>query len=680
MWLLSTDRAELHHFPFPNAVAGGYAVLSHTWGNREQTFQDTQALRERCVRTGENPRDLSSNKVRESCILAERHGYKWIWNDTCCIDKTSSTELSEAINSMFVWYSFAEVCFAYLGDVDSNCQLDAPGSAFRTARWHTRGWTLQELISPFLVIFVSGDWKIIGEKQELAPLLEEITGVRRQVLMGEMHYSVPSIAERMSWASQRNTTRVEDEAYCLMGLFNVNMPTIYGEGRQAFQRLQQEIMKQSIDTSLFAWDDWVTSLADGATPMELQPLHRTFKLSSFRIFYLLADSPTGFFNKRFGRGVRYTPSVSDPLQPYLDWQWEMNAEKVAPEKRAYREFGPFGRIELPKFSFTHYGVECRFPIIESDGLTIVVLLCDTGREHLGLLLCPSNDPIQDPSRKKYYAAYSFLTPDLTWAQPFRLISLGSDFYNLTLHLNGAVKTVTAEWRDIFISDSPPPIEKLKDVTPSFRCFPLHSIKPAPPFRFPHWLVGRLTQMGLPLRSLKVSNYPVPEEPLRVAADFIDTVEAERVFVLLGTCMQSRTPTHWARALVSFKDTGSYYHADYQHRCSVHHITAWPDWAKSFGDARRTVRLSFSRYTLAPEHTLVVHVELEGSVYDAMKKRRNVDFPSRKALGLTPEARDVGPGVLSPLSHVTHPRTAAQDSAGAISDRTSREPRTRRARG
>ena len=160
MWLLSTDRAELHFFPTPEAVTGGYAILSHTWGDNEQTFQDTQAIRDKCKETGQNPRDLATSKVHECCILAERHGYRWVWDDTCCIDKTSSSELSEAINSMFHWYSFVEVCYAHVegvSGVKSRHDLEAPRSAFRNARWHTRGWTLQELIAPFVVIFVSQD-------------------------------------------------------------------------------------------------------------------------------------------------------------------------------------------------------------------------------------------------------------------------------------------------------------------------------------------------------------------------------------------------------------------------------------------------------------------------------------------------------------------------------------------
>ena len=322
MWVLSTDRAELHFFPSPAAIPGGYAILSHAWGDNEQTFQETRALEKQCKEAGKTPRDLSSEKVRECCKLAERYGYHWLWDDTCCIDKTSSTELSEAINSMFIWYSCAEMCFAYLADVDSGCDLHAEESAFRTARWHSRGWTLQELIASIFVIFVARDWKTIGTKKQLAPLLEEVTGVPRQVLTREAHFSAVSVAERMLWASKRSTTRVEDEAYCLMGLFNVNMPTLYGEGRQAFYRLQQEIMKQSIDTSLFAWGGWVEP--EDGMPLELQGVYKKFSSVAYPDNFLLAPSPKRF-RKPFERTVHYTPSAQDPLQPYLDQQRKANA-------------------------------------------------------------------------------------------------------------------------------------------------------------------------------------------------------------------------------------------------------------------------------------------------------------------------------------------------------------------
>ena len=139
MWLLSTHRAELHYFPDPEDVSGGYAILSHTWDKKETSFQDLRDHIKRCAETGENPRDRAAEKIRESCMLAERYGFKWIWSDTCCIDKTSSAELSEAINSMFRYYSLSKLCFAFLRDVAGGETLDAEDSAFRRSRWHTRG-------------------------------------------------------------------------------------------------------------------------------------------------------------------------------------------------------------------------------------------------------------------------------------------------------------------------------------------------------------------------------------------------------------------------------------------------------------------------------------------------------------------------------------------------------------
>ena len=241
MWLLNTEHAALEFFPSPEAVPGGYAILSHTWGpEKEQTFQDLRVVLDLCKVSSENPLTSShvSLKIRECCRVAKERGFEWVWIDTCCIDKTSSIELSEAINSMFRWYASAEVCLAYLDDVPAGCNLDAEDSDFRKARWFGRGWTLQELIAPLNLLFLNKDWCVIGTKVEHARLLEQITGVRAPVLLRRMHFTSVSIAERMHWASKRTTSRVEDEAYCLLGLFDVSIPSIYGEGHRAFQRLQ----------------------------------------------------------------------------------------------------------------------------------------------------------------------------------------------------------------------------------------------------------------------------------------------------------------------------------------------------------------------------------------------------------------------------------------------------------
>ncbi|KAI0755331.1 heterokaryon incompatibility protein-domain-containing protein [Daedaleopsis nitida] len=295
MWLLSTARAELRYFSSArNAAKQGYAILSHVWGEKEQTFQETEVLRVQCATDDTNPRDYSTPKVRDSCIFAERHGYKWIWDDTCCIDKTSSSELSEAINSMFSYYSLADVCYAYLEDV--HCTSDAvpqdvSGSlrsqywALMSAAWFKRGWTLQELIAPDQVLFLSQEWTVIGTKADLADDLERIAGIPRSVLRQEADVSDFSVAQRMSWAAERRTSREEDEAYCLMGLFGVNMPTVYGEGGKAFRRLQEEILKKTIDTSLFAWGDIVEH------PCHSAPGHSEYDQSEM---YLFATAPSDF--------------------------------------------------------------------------------------------------------------------------------------------------------------------------------------------------------------------------------------------------------------------------------------------------------------------------------------------------------------------------------------------------
>ncbi|OSD06085.1 HET-domain-containing protein [Trametes coccinea BRFM310] len=237
MWLLSTSQAKLIHFhePPPN-----YAVLSHVWDDNEQSFQDVQALQER-------------SKIRACCIYAEADGYDWLWIDASCIDKTSSADLSEAINSMYDWYSRASVCYAYLADVPTAEDPLAPDSSFRRSVWFRRSWTLQELIAPQDVVFLSQDWEVLGSKYLWPGLLQEITGIEAEVLTFLKPLSSIPVATRMRWAAGRQSTRVEDQAYSLMGIFGVHMPTIYGEGQRAFRRLQEEIMRQTPDQTLFLW-------------------------------------------------------------------------------------------------------------------------------------------------------------------------------------------------------------------------------------------------------------------------------------------------------------------------------------------------------------------------------------------------------------------------------------------
>ncbi|KDR81319.1 hypothetical protein GALMADRAFT_47817, partial [Galerina marginata CBS 339.88] len=222
-----------------------YAALSHTWGEGEVSFQQISTPAAKSM--------AGYAKITKSCELASQCGFKYVWIDTCCIDKTSSAELSEAINSMYQWYKGARICYAYLSDVPSSDDPQAENSKFVRSRWFTRGWTLQELIAPPLLVFYSSDWVDIGTRSSLWNEIKEITGIPYEVLMSRTPASHFCVALRMSWAAKRQTTRVEDAAYSLMGIFDVNMPTLYGEGWRAFIRLQLEIMKETSDETIFAW-------------------------------------------------------------------------------------------------------------------------------------------------------------------------------------------------------------------------------------------------------------------------------------------------------------------------------------------------------------------------------------------------------------------------------------------
>ncbi|KAH8163773.1 hypothetical protein CIB48_g4466 [Xylaria polymorpha] len=238
-----------------------YAILSHTWGHEEVTF------REYIAATGPDAKDHAHvtrkggfPKILDACKRAHADKLQYLWCDTNCINKRSSAELSEAINSMYAWYRDSAVCYAYLEDVDMGvpAQVEHGGGAksvpFEKSRWFTRGWTLQELLAPEKVVFFDRKWKVMGDRKDLAESISKITRIH----IGALHdrNTVPqySIAQRMSWAAGRVTTRDEDIAYCLLGIFRVNMPLLYGEGHKAFIRLQQKIVKSTDDQSIFAWD------------------------------------------------------------------------------------------------------------------------------------------------------------------------------------------------------------------------------------------------------------------------------------------------------------------------------------------------------------------------------------------------------------------------------------------
>ena len=234
-----------------------YAILSHTWAEgQEVLFDDVQARR--------RPKPSGFDKIKGAAAQAKQDGLEYVWIDTCCINKASSAELSEAINSMYVWYERAAICYAYLSDVHTSASSSESYEAcadidllrqFDQSRWFTRGWCLQELLAPYNVVFFSSKWVSIGSRVSLGEAITKVTKIELDFLIKARPLSDASVAKRMSWAAFRQTKRPEDVAYCLMGLFQVHMPLLYGEGSKAFLRLQEEIIKQSDDQSLFLWRD-----------------------------------------------------------------------------------------------------------------------------------------------------------------------------------------------------------------------------------------------------------------------------------------------------------------------------------------------------------------------------------------------------------------------------------------
>ncbi|RYP73942.1 hypothetical protein DL769_004113 [Monosporascus sp. CRB-8-3] len=217
MRLLNVDTFTLDIFDV--AHAPNYAILSHTWGkdSEEVSYDDVSAGR--LARAETRP-----NKVSGCCKQAKKDGYKYVWIDTCCINKTDSVELQEAINSMFRWYQKAQICYAFLSDVPPGADPHDPQSEFFSSRWFRRGWTLQELLAQPNVRFYDSVWSHLGTKGDLSDAIENITGIPSLFLLGITELCYASVAQRMSWAAGRVTKREEDIAYCLLGIFGVIIP------------------------------------------------------------------------------------------------------------------------------------------------------------------------------------------------------------------------------------------------------------------------------------------------------------------------------------------------------------------------------------------------------------------------------------------------------------------------
>ncbi|KAI5999472.1 hypothetical protein EDD15DRAFT_2123161, partial [Pisolithus albus] len=226
-----------------------FVTFSHRWGVKEPLLRDVE---------GHSIYGMSSEggfgKLQAFCLRACEQGYLWAWSDTCCIDKDSSADLQEAIGSMFAWYRRSALTIVHLSDVSN-------ANSFGSSEWFTRGWTLQELLAPKTVLFYTQEWSLYknlscSNHKTDANVVEELeiaTGIESRFLT-DFSPGTNDARSRLQWASLRCTTRPEDIAYSLFGIFDLHLPVLYGESAEkALGRLLAEIISQSGDISVLDW-------------------------------------------------------------------------------------------------------------------------------------------------------------------------------------------------------------------------------------------------------------------------------------------------------------------------------------------------------------------------------------------------------------------------------------------
>ncbi|KAI0702589.1 heterokaryon incompatibility protein-domain-containing protein [Earliella scabrosa] len=548
MWLMDTHTLKLNYFTSPEAVEEGYAILSHVWDKHEQSFQDLQEVLAWCERSGDDARDFVTKKTRRFCELAELHGYKWAWMDTCCIDKTSSAELEEAINAMFRFYSQSKICYAYLDDAVDDMPDRVRKSALDPnyhmnddlglARWHKRGWTLQELIAPREVHFLTSDWDYMGCKTDLAKGLERITGVPASILTFEQRLDQISIARRMSWAAKRNTTRVEDQAYCLMGIFGVNMITLYGEGTRAFERLQQEIMRRSPDTTLFAWGYRCDLGSFAAQPEEL-------------VSGLFASSPSDFRSCSAIIQRRYSaPNMS------------FSRSKTEPHRAQ--------SINVTMFTVTpHRAIFSRIPVITINGQLFADLSWFEGDVHLLLILRRSTVKIES------HRLYTIGLRDMNSAAPIRIARVPPDSI-------GRTSLLRRTWVSLYLSHLIQSGRQIQRIyLPMNHGFP-------PFLRIDEFILGKFLG-DLAVMNVEVVNAQLPwlgSPPLVVT--FLYHTHDDLVYAALqvGVCKEVnpastrglRSEFIWANVR---GNADPMFRGDHGHECPEDHVLTWPLLEKMF---------------------------------------------------------------------------------------------------
>ncbi|KAG2151687.1 uncharacterized protein EDB93DRAFT_270055 [Suillus bovinus] len=238
------EEAVIKHF--------SWVMLSHRWERKEPLLHDIQ---DKVIYDLDPVGTIV--KLQKFCKVAHNAGYRWAWSDTCCIDQNNNVELQQSVNSMFVWYHYSALTVIYLSDVPHSSKSGALANSI----WNTRGWTVQEFLAPKIVIFYQADWTPYlnnfshNHKQSLNIMdeLEHSTGINARALV-DFRPGTRDVREKLRWASNRDTTREEDIAYSLFGIFDVTLPVIYGEKRQkALGRLLQEIIAHSGDITALDW-------------------------------------------------------------------------------------------------------------------------------------------------------------------------------------------------------------------------------------------------------------------------------------------------------------------------------------------------------------------------------------------------------------------------------------------
>ncbi|THV01255.1 HET-domain-containing protein, partial [Dendrothele bispora CBS 962.96] len=210
-----------------------YAILSHTWGSGEVTFQELDQHR-----VNVNALIVAKpgyRKILYACREARRRNLGYLWVDTCCINQEDKGDVHRNIRSMYAFYQNSSICYAYLSDRDS---YNLSESSITTSRWFSRGWTIQELLAPPEVVFFDRSWRPLGTRSGRTAEISDITGIPEAILEGQSCIHQVGVEERMSWAVTRTTSRPQDQAYCLIGILGVSLEPNYEEDvNSAFFRL-----------------------------------------------------------------------------------------------------------------------------------------------------------------------------------------------------------------------------------------------------------------------------------------------------------------------------------------------------------------------------------------------------------------------------------------------------------